>query len=355
VHRVGTRTASLTFFSGTGNTRRACTLIAAGLERAGWRVRAREVASPTPETTAIETEGAAPDLALFAFPVFAFSVPHLVRRFLRNLPAAGGTPAAVLAVFGDDFSGPPSERRRVYGFEGGALDAAALLLGRRGYRVLTTRGVGFPASFTQFMAPPAEDECRILLADSEAAAAAIAADLDAGRHERRGRGVATRLWTGVVGALFSLVGRRVLGKIYIADSRCTSCGWCERACPSSTIGMCGTAGRQRLPRWGWRCEACQRCINGCPEAAIQVSLVRLVALGIAALPWGLLVARAVPWLSFPGAGLLAWLAGTLALTAGVDRILGMLERVPHVRRLLEKGYTRRFRRYGGPTAAGTRS
>jgi Pyruvate/2-oxoacid:ferredoxin oxidoreductase delta subunit len=350
---VGTRTASITFFSGTGNTRRAGTLIASGLERAGWRVRLREIAPPAPETAATETEGAALDLAVFAFPVFAFSVPHLVRRFLRNLPAAGGMPAAVLAVFGDDFSGPPSERRRVYGFEGGALDEAARLLGRRGYRVLTMRGVGFPASFTQLMAPPAEDECRLILLDSEEAAAAIAADLDAGHHERGGRGAGTRLWTGVVGALFSLVGRRVLGKTYIADSRCTSCGWCERACPSATIRMRGAVGRRRLPRWGWRCEACQRCINGCPDAAIQVSLVRLVVLGIAALPWGLLVARAVPWLSFPGAGLLAWLSGTLVLTFGFDLILGVLERTFGVRRLLERSTTRRFRRYRGPTATDT--
>jgi NAD-dependent dihydropyrimidine dehydrogenase PreA subunit len=352
------RTASITFFSGTGNTRHACTLLAAGLERAGWRVRLREIAPPRLQSGAAGEAGVTPpdepaDLAVLAFPVFAFGMPHLVRSFVRRLPAADGVPAVVLAVFGDEFSGPPSSRRRVSGFEGGALDEAARLLGRRGYDVRTTRGVGFPASFTQFMSPPNEEDCRLLLADSEAAVSSIAADLDAGRHERQGRGAPTQIWTAVVGALFSLVGRRALGKTYAADSRCTSCGWCERACPAGTIRMWGLGRARRLPRWGWQCEACQRCINGCPEAAIQVSVIRLVALAVAALPWGLMVARTVPWLSFPGARVLAWLAGTLLLTVASDQLLRLLERVPNVRRLASIGYTRRFRRYRGPSASGT--
>lgn len=343
---MGSRTAVITFFSGTGNTRHACGLLAAALERSGWRVRLLEIAPPHRGTAADRPDEAPPDLAVFACPVFAFSVPHIVRRFIRRLPEARRTPAAVLAVFGDDFSGPPEARRRVSGFEGGALDAAARMLGRRGYAVRSTRVVGFPHSFTQFAPPPGDEECRLILADAKEAIAAIAADLDAGRHERRGRGRATRAWTGVVGGLFSLVGRRVLGKTYVADDRCTSCGWCERSCPAGTIRMRGRAGRRRLPRWGWRCEACQRCINGCPEQAIQVSVFRLAGIAVAVLPWGLLAARS--WLRFSGAWLIGWLVGTLALTVSVDLALRLLERVPGVRRWLFKGYTRKFRRYPGP-------
>jgi ferredoxin len=238
----------------------------------------------------------------------------------------------------------------VSGFEGGALDEAARLLSRRGYAVRTARGVGFPASFTQFMQPPVEDECRFLVAGSEAEVSAIAADLAADRHEVRTRGPATRIWTRVVGAMFSLVGRRALGKMYVADGRCTSCGWCERACPSRTIRMRGSGRSRRLPRWGWRCESCQRCINGCPEAAIQVSALRIAGLAVAAMPWGLLAARSVPWLLFPGGGVLAWLVGTILLTTAVDLILRLLEHVPGVRRVVRMGHTRKFRRYRGPTS-----
>jgi ferredoxin len=341
-------TASITYFSGTGNTRHACRTLAAGLEREGWRVRLREIAPPKPVAAEIGSGDAPPDLAVFAFPVFAFGMPHLVRRFVRRLPPVDGVPAAVIAVYGDDVAGPPSARRRVSGFEGGALDDAARLLTRRGYSVRTTRGVGFPQSFTQFSSPPDEEECRVILAGSEAAVAAMAADLAAGRHQLRSRGPATWVWTRIVGAMFSLVGRRALGKTYAADERCTSCGWCERACPAATIRMRGGGRARRLPRWGWRCEACQRCINGCPEKAIQVSGLRIAALTVAAMPWGLLAARSVPWLSFYGGGVLAWLVGTILLTTSVDLILRLLERVPGVRRVVRMGHTRKFWRYRGP-------
>jgi len=345
---MGTRTAVITFFSGTGNTRHACGLLAEALERSGWRVRLREIAPPRREVEADRRDAAPPDLAVFAYPVFAFRVPHIVRRFIRRLPKVHRTPAAVLAVFGDDFTGPPSARRHRAGFEGGALDAVARMLGRRGYVARAAHVVGFPHSFTQFAPPPGEEECRLILADAEEAIASVAADLDAGCRERRGRGFATRAWTGVVGGFFSLVGRRVLGKTYIADDRCTSCGWCERACPAGTIRMRGRAGHRRLPRWGWQCEACQRCINGCPEQAIQVSVFRLAGIAVAVLPWGLLAARR--WFHFPGAWLVGWCAGTFALTAATDLALRLLERVPAMRRVIGWSATRGFRRYRDPSA-----
>jgi ferredoxin len=312
----------------------------------------------------VEDVGAAPtgrpDLAVFAFPVFALGMPHLFRAYLGRLPRVGGTPAAVLAVFGDDFSGPPTARRRARGFEGGALDEARKLLARRGYDVRTIRAVGFPASFFQFVPAPAAGECRLLLEESEATVAAIAADLDAGRPERRGRGRATRFWSAMLRGAFALVGRRALGKMYVADERCTSCGWCERACPARTIRLRGAKGTRgaragrtgarsrRLPRWGWRCEACQRCINGCPEASIQVSVFRIAALvGVAALPWARWLAAVVPGLAFPGSRLLAWLVGTALATVAVDLLLRPLERVPGLRHLLFASYTRKFRRYPG--------
>jgi ferredoxin len=350
------RIAKITFFSGTGNTRRACALLAAGLERAGWRVSLSEIAPPRREGqggSAASGAGAErPDLAVFAFPVFALGLPRIVRRYVRELPAVDGTPAAVLSVFGDYFSGPPAARRRGSGYEGGAPDEAARLLARKGYDVRTARAAGFPASFIQFVPAPDAGECRLLLKESEAAVAALADDLDAGRHRRQPKGGWSRFQSALLRELFALLGRRMMGKLYVADERCTSCGWCERACPVQTIrlrGAKGARGPRRLPRWGWRCEACQRCINGCPEASIQVSVFRiLVLLAVAALPWARWLAAVVPSLAFPGSRILAWLVGTALATVVVDLLLRPLERVPGARRVLFASYTRKFRRYPGP-------
>jgi len=76
-----------------------------------------------------------------------------------------------------------------------------------------------------------------------------------------------RIWAYLVAGLFGKLGRRLLGKFYIADEYCTGCQICSRFCPAGTISM-----HQNKPYWNTTCEDCNRRINICPEKAIQVSL-----------------------------------------------------------------------------------
>jgi NAD-dependent dihydropyrimidine dehydrogenase PreA subunit len=76
-----------------------------------------------------------------------------------------------------------------------------------------------------------------------------------------------------------LFGRPILGKLFLADERCTSCGICARNCPFGAIRMLGRPAPR--PYWTWHCESCMRCMNVCPENAVQAwqpGLVGLVAL-----------------------------------------------------------------------------
>jgi ferredoxin len=50
-----------------------------------------------------------------------------------------------------------------------------------------------------------------------------------------------------------------------ADERCTSCGLCERVCPSGNISL-----HNGHPRFEDRCVLCMRCIHTCPVEAIQI-------------------------------------------------------------------------------------
>lgn len=63
---------------------------------------------------------------------------------------------------------------------------------------------------------------------------------------------------------------RVAGKVkeyFYSDSKCTSCGVCEKVCPSEKIIMEGGS-----PKWqkDIECYLCYACLNFCPFEAIQI-------------------------------------------------------------------------------------
>lgn len=53
-------------------------------------------------------------------------------------------------------------------------------------------------------------------------------------------------------------------KPFFAEDSCNGCGQCARNCPASAISL-----RDGKPVWAARCFQCLRCINECPQQAIQ--------------------------------------------------------------------------------------
>ena len=53
-------------------------------------------------------------------------------------------------------------------------------------------------------------------------------------------------------------------KPFFAGDSCNGCGQCARNCPASTISL-----RDSKPIWAAQCFQCLRCINECPQQAIQ--------------------------------------------------------------------------------------
>jgi len=75
------------------------------------------------------------------------------------------------------------------------------------------------------------------------------------------------LWQNLI---FSMIYRLSLpyvagmDKSFFADEKCSACGICEKICPARNIRMTGNR-----PAWQHRCEQCFACIQWCPEEAIQ--------------------------------------------------------------------------------------
>ena len=331
--------------TGTGNTARAAGLIAEVLTRAGWTTTSAELRVGE----ALSDAARAADLLILCFPVLGFGIPALVRKLLKGLRGRG-QPAAAFATWGGDGSI--------------ALWQARLFLRRKGFRVVATGGATYPLQWTQVMAPPTGEGARHVTDSGDEECIGFARRLtarpDSGRpfHPRiAARNIIPLVLGPPVAFLYSWIGRFGLGAMYAADERCKACGNCERDCPSRAIVMKGDGARRR-PRWTASCQGCNRCINLCPRAAVQVSPLRVGvhlvvnAAVIVAIVVGLnrlAEAAALPApVSVP-----AYIAALIALAvigsrvqfAALEPVLFALEGLPSVRGTIRHSWTARFPRY----------
>jgi len=213
------------------------------------------------------------DLLLLAFPVLGFAPPLVVRKWLARFPKTHKMPAAVLCIGGASFF------KNVYvpGWGGDAPFQAARMLGLRGCTIAGIAEASYPENWTQVSAPPDEEKSEAIRKLNDPvvrnyAQAVIAHAMDKADVPILKRRRLPMLIMGVISLLFTVYGNRLLGRIFLADDSCTSCGLCARACPAWAIKM-----KRGRPVWSSRCVACNRCINLCPSRSIVTSNILLAA------------------------------------------------------------------------------
>lgn len=336
--------ATIHYFSGTGNTYRVATIIARKLEENGYGVRLLNVEKEEGKSSGTS------DLDVFAFPVYAMDMPDIMVDHIRRLPKVSGRKAAVIAVHGKlvDKSRIPGDG----GDPGYSHGHAYLRLKMKGYDVFFTASVGYPHSIAMLLAAPSPAEQRLIRASSDRRVEEFGTSIAAGRRSLQKCGVLAVLYSAIPGAAFRIFGRRGLGKLYVADTGCTKCGKCVKVCPVKAIRL--TLGR---PRWSWRCQGCQRCINVCPNRAIQLSLFRagvmfggiflpLNAWAFTLLPLGIFSAHeGVAGVVFDAA---VWFVLYLAMLYVLDKALFLLEAVPLVGKIMSLNLSSPNRRYLDP-------
>lgn len=331
--------AAIHFFSGTGNTARAVGILAARLEAAGWTVARVAIAADGQPAADV------PDLTVLAFPIWSWAAPHFVLDYARRLPRAKAVRAAILATCG--------------GFGAQGVGEMARILRRRGYQVVCGGEAVYPDSWTLAVNPPAGTELDAALEKGDEQVAQFADRLLSGSPAIPRCAFFHILWSWPMALLFRTFGRRFMGKFFMADEACTSCGQCAAQCPVRAIRM---EGKPPRPRWNAGCAGCYRCINLCPARAIQISIARLaihLALNLGLTVWWFfwvswLYRQVVPLPGAYGFGLAILWAGAIfaALTVfqltAVDGLLQWLAARPALRNVFLRNYTRAFRRYRAP-------
>lgn len=333
-------TYSIRFFSGTGNTQRAVQVMAKALSEYGHRAVITDI-SPCAFSDSVSEF----DALILAFPTYAWMPPSIVLKYIDNLPEGLTKPAYVLAVDGGAGMGAP--------------ETAAFRLRSRGYDVRLAQSASYTENWTQFVPVPDKAEQARLTAQGDAMAAQFARAVVSGRRSIKRSGL-PGIFLSLLGRLYLLLGRRILGYAFIADSDCTGCGLCVKVCPVQAIYV-GKSDPKKIPLWKFSCEGCNRCINICPRKAINTSVARLAGMVAGAAVFSVIFA--VCWLAFrsgvlAAGGVETWMdiaGGTAAVFLGHYLALGVLpklfnriQKIPCLQAFFAFSFTKKTGRYLAP-------
>jgi Pyruvate/2-oxoacid:ferredoxin oxidoreductase delta subunit/flavodoxin len=328
------------YFSATGNSENSAKMTETALRKAGHNT---EIISIDSRTEPLPDK---PYAVVLIFPTYAWRPPALVSNFINKLPKASGKiKAAVLAVAG---GGPL-----------GAPDVAGKKLQKRGYNLFLKAIANYSFNWTQVMSAPdkiskdnmnregiqmTEDFIKLLLE---------------GKNKRAAKKNPLYIFFNLMGMLFELLGRRVLGKLFIADDDCNSCRLCEKKCPANTIKLSNN--KNAKPFWKFSCESCNKCINICPKKAINVSIARGIILSASVIILCIIginiYNKYIPgfYRSFPsqitsllnylGYILVILISHIFTLTFADYLIIRPLQSLKPLRRIFTKSYSKKFNRY----------
>jgi ferredoxin/flavodoxin len=322
-------------FSGTGNTYHAAVKLAEFLGNDAdvtiYQIENKEVVAPEQY-----------DLNIFMFPIYATAVPAIMYRYMRKLKK-NQSKAVMIST-----NGRISHSFRD-GYQGWALHEARWLLALKGYKVFFSETLDYPHNITCGIPALSEAACTEIIVRADTRLAECAEAIKSGTNFQRRFFYPHIIWSMFFGLLYSCIGRIFFGRLFVADNKCTHCGFCAKACPAGAIKV--TA---KTVFWNWKCEGCLRCFNICPQKAIQISAVKMILMIMAIFinPLYSLIplfkdiyhSLQLPAAGRLGQGILAVFLYFLFILI-LDIILTQLCRVRFFRSIISFGHTRFLARY----------
>lgn len=188
----------------------------------------------------------------FVFPIYAWSVPEIVRSFISKLELENYADQYVFAVFTCGTS------------IGTTCDDLKKCLADRGIGLKYARDLIMPENYIVMFRTDSEEKQETLFAAAEGVIGEIAEAV----AEKTEAFIITckNPIQPISRALNYLFSKYALGtKKFRVTDNCISCEFCEKVCPVSAITMV-----EGKPVWREaRCAKCMACINRCPVHAIE--------------------------------------------------------------------------------------
>jgi len=214
------------------------------------------------EISAIETGRQLPDdadIIGFCFPVYAFGIPRICRKYLKALPRFKKLQDVFILITAGD--------KDESGF---SVDECKTILTRKNCRVIYTAVIEMPINWIPAMNPPSKEEALKIIGKGTTRAKEITSNILNGIHifhrfnfpKRYSKfGLYKEYY------LFKYLGIKNLWRTFKIYNICNGCQLCSKICPTASIKIVNN-----MPVWSSTCEQCMRCINFCPKEAIYQSM-----------------------------------------------------------------------------------
>jgi ferredoxin len=208
-----------------------------------------------------ETTVPGSDILGFCFPVYAFGIPRICRKYLNGISGFSKRQNAFIIITAGD-----SDET------GFAMRECERILAKKNCEIVYSGIVQMPINWTTSPKPPfppSKEEAIEIIEKGVVQARGMANDILNGKRKYHvfnypKRYSIVKFYREYLS--FKYLGIQNMWRLFKVYDTCNGCKLCAKICPTNSIRIV-----DKKPVWSKTCEQCMRCVNFCPTESIYQS------------------------------------------------------------------------------------